>query len=60
MGRLAGVGDPLVRQRCALITAALVHLEHFLDLRPASFFFIHNAVRLAMKWDGLQLGFRKG
>ena len=29
-------------------------------LGPLLFFFIFNAVRLAMKWYGLQLGFRKG
>ncbi len=28
--------------------------------RPAAVFLFFNAVRLAMKWYGLQLGFRKG
>lgn len=46
MGPLAGVGDPLALSGNIL--------------GPLLFFFIFNAVRLAMKWYGLQLGFRKG
>ncbi|HCB0527783.1 TPA: PTS system mannose/fructose/sorbose family transporter subunit IID [Klebsiella pneumoniae] len=46
MGPLAGVGDPLALSGNIL--------------GPLLFFFIFNAMRLAMKWYGLQLGFRKG
>lgn len=62
MGPLAGVGDPLVWGTLRPITAALgasLALSGNL-LGPLLFFFIFNAVRLAMKWYGLQLGFRKG
>ncbi|MDH0784594.1 PTS system mannose/fructose/sorbose family transporter subunit IID [Citrobacter freundii] len=59
---LAGVGDPLVWGTLRPITAALgasLALSGNI-LGPLLFFFIFNAVRLAMKWYGLQLGFRKG
>jgi mannose/fructose/sorbose-specific phosphotransferase system IID component len=62
MGPLAGVGDPLVWGTLRPITAALgasLALSGNI-LGPLLFFFIFNAVRLAMKWYGLQLGFRKG
>ena len=62
MGPLAGVGDPLVWGTLRPITAALgasLALSGNL-VGPLLFFFIFNAVRLAMKWYGLQLGFRKG
>ncbi|HIE21284.1 MAG TPA: PTS mannose transporter subunit IID, partial [Acidimicrobiia bacterium] len=62
MGPLAGVGDPLVWGTLRPITAALgasLALSGNL-LGPLLFFFIFNAVRLAMKWYGLQRGFRKG
>lgn len=61
MGPLAGVGDPLVWERCARLpprSASLALSGNILG--PLLFFFIFNAVRLAMKWYGLQLGFRKG
>ncbi len=61
MGPLAGVGDPLVWGTLRPITAALGISGTFgQHSRPLLFFFIFNAVRLAMKWYGLQLGFRKG
>lgn len=62
MGPLAGVGDPLVWGTLRPITAALgasLALSGNI-LGSLLFFFIFNAVRLAMKWYGLQLGFRKG
>ncbi|HBR0935202.1 TPA: PTS system mannose/fructose/sorbose family transporter subunit IID [Klebsiella variicola] len=62
MGPLAGVGDPLVWGTLRPITAALgasLALSGNI-LGPLLFFFIFNAVRLAMKWYGLQVGFRKG
>ncbi|WP_063611850.1 PTS system mannose/fructose/sorbose family transporter subunit IID [Escherichia coli] len=62
MGPLAGVGDPLVWGTLRPITAALgasLALSGNI-LGPLLFFFIFNVVRLAMKWYGLQLGFRKG
>lgn len=62
MGPLAGVGDPLVWGTLRPITAALgasLALSGNI-LGPLLFFFIFNAVRTAMKWYGLQLGFRKG
>ena len=62
MGPLAGVGDPLVWGTLRPITAALgasLALSGNI-LGPLLFFFIFNAVRLEMKWYGLQLGFRKG
>ena len=62
MGPLAGVGDPLVWGTLRPITAALgasLALSGNI-LGPLLFFCIFNAVRLAMKWYGLQLGFRKG
>ncbi|HDQ6272981.1 TPA: PTS system mannose/fructose/sorbose family transporter subunit IID [Shigella flexneri] len=62
MGPLAGVGDPLVWGTLRPITAALgasLTLSGNI-LGPLLFFFIFNAVSLAMKWYGLQLGFRKG
>ena len=62
MGPLAGVGDPLVWGTLRPITAALgasLALSGNI-LGPLLFFFIFNAMRLAMKWYGLQLGFRKG
>ncbi|MDT8819201.1 PTS mannose transporter subunit IID [Klebsiella pneumoniae] len=62
MGPLAGVVDPLVWGTLRPITAALgasLALSGNI-LGPLLFFFIFNAVRLAMKWYGLQLGFRKG
>lgn len=62
MGPLAGVGDPLVWGTLRPITAALgasLALSGNI-LGPLLFFFIFNAVRLAMKWYGLQMGFRKG
>ena len=62
MGPLAGVGDPLVwgtlRPSTAALGASLALSGNILG--PLLFFFIFNAVRLAMKWYGLQLGFRKG
>ncbi len=62
MGPLAGVGDPLVWGTLRPITAALgasLALSGNI-LGPLLFFFIFNAVRLAMKCYGLQLGVRKG
>lgn len=62
MGPLAGVGDPLVWGTLRPITAALgasLALSGNV-LGPLLFFFIFNAVRLAMKWYGLQIGFNKG
>lgn len=61
-GPVIGVGDPLVWGTLRPITAALgasLALSGNI-LGPLLFFFIFNAVRLAMKWYGLQLGFRKG
>lgn len=62
MGPLAGVGDPLVWGTLRPITAALgasLALSGNI-LGPLLFFFIFNAIRLAMKWYGLQYGFTKG
>lgn len=62
MGPLAGVwrstglGNAAPDYRCARRISG-TFWQH---PRPAFFFFIFNAVRLAMKWYGLQLGFRKG
>ncbi len=61
MGPLAGVGDPRSGERCARLPPRSAHLWHFratFSARCCSSLF--NAVRLAMKWYGLQLGFRKG
>lgn len=62
MGPLAGVGDPLVWGTLRPITAALgasLALSGNI-MGPLLFFIIFNAVRLAMKWYGLQYGFTKG
>lgn len=62
MGPLAGVGDPLVWGTLRPITAALgasIALTGSI-MGPLLFFVLFNAVRLAMKWYGLQLGFIKG
>lgn len=62
MGPLAGVGDPLVWGTLRPITAALgasIALTGNI-MGPLLFFVLFNAVRLAMKWYGLQLGFIKG
>ena len=63
MGPLAGVGDLLVWGTLRPITPRPLAPRWPLSgniLGPLLFFFIFNAVRLAMKWYGLQLGFRKG
>ena len=60
MGPLAGVGDPLVWGTLRPITAALASALSAAFSAAAVVYFIFNAVRLAMKWYGLQLGFRKG
>lgn len=62
MGPLAGVGDPLVWGTLRPITAALgasIALTGNV-MGPILFFVLFNAVRLAMKWYGLKLGFMKG
>lgn len=62
MGPLAGVGDPLVWGTLRPITAALgasIALTGNI-MGPILFFVIFNAVRLALKWFGLQYGFNKG
>ncbi|GAA3583339.1 PTS system mannose/fructose/sorbose family transporter subunit IID [Gibbsiella greigii] len=62
MGPLAGVGDPLIWGTLRPITAALgasLALGGNV-MGPILFFFCFNLVRLALKWFGLQYGFRKG
>lgn len=62
MGPLAGVGDPLIWGTLRPITAALgasLALNGNV-LGPVLFFLSFNAVRLALKWFGLQYGFVKG
>ncbi len=62
MGPLAGVGDPLIWGTLRPITAALgasLALNGNV-LGPILFFLSFNAVRLALKWFGLQYGFAKG
>ncbi len=54
--RSTGLGNAAPDYRCARRISG-TFWQH---PRPAFFFFIFNAVRLAMKWYGLQLGFRKG
>lgn len=62
MGPLAGVGDPLVWGTLRPITAALGASLALTGnvFGPILFFVLFNAVRLAMKWFGLQYGFSKG
>ncbi|WP_338557598.1 PTS system mannose/fructose/sorbose family transporter subunit IID [Erwinia sp. E_sp_B04_7] len=62
MGPLAGVGDPLVWGTLRPVTAALgasLALSGNI-LGPLLFFILFNAARLALKWYGLQYGFKKG
>lgn len=62
MGPLAGVGDPLVWGTLRPITAALgasIALSGSI-LGPLLFFIAFNAVRLGLKWYGLNYGFRAG
>ncbi|GAA5110096.1 PTS system mannose/fructose/sorbose family transporter subunit IID [Orbus sasakiae] len=62
MGPLAGVGDPLVWGTLRPITAALgasIALSGSI-MGPLLFFVLFNAVRLSLKWFGLQYGFNKG
>ena len=62
MGPLAGVGDPIMwgtlRPILAALGASLALQGSWLG--PILFFFAFNAVRLAFKWYGLQLGFSRG
>ncbi len=51
---------PLKADQVAALKRHLVLALSGNILGPLLFFFIFNAVRLAMKWYGLQLGFRKG
>ena len=62
MGPLAGVGDPLMwgtlRPILAALGASLALQGSWLG--PILFFVAFNAVRLSLKWYGLQLGFSRG
>ena len=62
MGPLAGVGDLIMwgtlRPILAALGASLALQGSWLG--PILFFFAFNAVRLAFKWYGLQLGFSRG
>jgi len=62
MGPLAGVGDPLIWGTLRPITAALGASLAITGniMGPILFFVLFNAVRLALKWFGLQYGFNKG
>ncbi|WP_392553046.1 PTS system mannose/fructose/sorbose family transporter subunit IID [Orbus wheelerorum] len=62
MGPLAGVGDPLIWGTLRPITAALGASLAITGniIGPILFFVLFNAVRLALKWFGLQYGFNKG
>lgn len=62
MGPLAGVGDPLIWGTLRPITAALGASLAISGnvMGPILFFVLFNAVRLCLKWFGLQYGFNKG
>ena len=57
-GAINGIKVGTLRPITAALGASLALSGNILG--PLLFFFIFNAVRLAMKWYGLQLGFRKG
>ena len=62
MGPLAGVGDPIFWGTLRPITAALgasFALTGSL-LGPIIFFVLFNAIRLAVRWYGIQYGYAKG
>ncbi len=61
MGPLAGVGIHWSGERCARLPPRSAHLWHFgQHSRPAAVLLYFQRGASAMKWYGLQLGFRKG